>query len=192
HGDAAVDRTTTEPAAAAGLADRGVGVVRVGHRANGREAGAVNAALLTRVEAQDGPTLVATDVLGIGPGGTRDLTALARLHLDVVDDRADRHALERHGVARLHVDLAAGRDHLVAGSKTLGRNDVAQLAVVILDQRDEGGAVRIILQPLDRRLDVELDAAEVDHAVRALVPAATVERGGAAGVVAAALAVETL
>src|SRR5690606_38721704 len=104
HGHAAVGGLATQPAAATGLADRGVGVVLVGDRTHRREAAAMDAALLARVEAQDRPALVAAHILGIGAGRTRDLTALAGLHLDVVHDGAHRHPLERHGIARLHVD----------------------------------------------------------------------------------------
>ena len=80
------------------------------------------------------------------------------LHLDVVDDRADRHVGQRHRVARLDVDLLAG-DHLVARRETLRRQDIGQLAVLILDQRDEGRPVRIVFQPLDRRRHVDLASA---------------------------------
>ena len=76
--------------------------------------------------------------------------ALAELQLDIVDDRADRHVADRHGVAGLDVDLIAG-DHLVADGEALRRQDVGQLAVGVADQRDEGGAVRIVFDPLDRR-----------------------------------------
>ena len=106
HGDAAGDRLPAEPADATGLADRGVGMVLVRDRADRGEARAMHAALLTGVEAEDRPTLVATDILGVGTGRTGDLATLAGLHLDVVHDGADRHALERHGIARLHVDGA--------------------------------------------------------------------------------------
>ena len=151
----------------------------------------MDAALLTRVEAKDRPTGVAADILRIGTGRTRDLTALAGLHLDVVDDGADRHALERHGIARLHVGGAERGDHLVAGAETLRRDDVGKLAIGVLDQRDPGGAVRIILEPLDSRRLLEAHATEVDHAVRALVTAATMVRSDATGVVAAARLAET-
>ena len=43
---------------------------------------------------------------------------------------------ERHGVARLHVDMLA-RDHRVAGREPLRRQDVGELAVLVFDQRDE-------------------------------------------------------
>src|SRR4029079_18558777 len=53
HGDTAVVRHATLPALAAGLADRGVHVVGVGHRADGGETAAMHQALLGRVETQD-------------------------------------------------------------------------------------------------------------------------------------------
>jgi hypothetical protein len=93
--------------------------------------------------------------------------------------------LQRHRVARLHVDGGAS-DHLVAHCETLRRQDVGQLAVLILDQRDEGGAVRIVFDPLDRRRHIELRALEVDDAVRTLVAAADEAGGDAAVIVAAA------
>src|SRR5690606_19668908 len=188
HGHAAVDGLAAQPAAATGLADRGIGVILVRDRADGREAGAVHAALLARVEAQDRPALVAAHILGIGTGRARDLTALAGLHLDVVDDGADRHALERHRVARLHVDTGERRHHLVAGRETLRGEDIGEFAVIVLHERDERGPVRIVFQPLDSADRIELGAAEIDHAVGALVSAATVKGGDPAVIVAAALA----
>ena len=123
HGDAAIVRALAEPAVAAGLADRGVHVVGIGHRAERGEALAVHQALLARIQADDHVALVAADDLRIGAGRTRDRAALADLHLDVVDDGADRHVGERHGVAGLHVDLLAG-DHRVADGEPLRREDV--------------------------------------------------------------------
>ena len=76
---------------------------------------------------------------------------------------------------------ALAGDDLVADSQALRRQDVVQLAVLILHQRDEGGAVRIVLEPLDRRRHVELAALEVDDAIGALVAAAD-EAGGDAAV----------
>src|SRR6185437_1253427 len=187
HGDATVDRLAAEPAIAASLADRGVGVVLIGHRADRREARAMHAALLARIEAQDRPTLVAADILGIGAGRAGNLGTLLRLHLDVVHDGADRHALERHRIARLHVGLAQRGHHLVAGGKPLRGNDVSLLAVLILDEGDERGAIGIVFQPLDRRHGVVAGAAEVDDAIRPLVAAAAMERGDAPAIVAPTL-----
>ena len=80
-------------------------------------------------------------------------------------------AADRHRIARLDVDLLAG-DDLVADRQALRRQDVGLLAVLVPDQRDERGAVGIVLDPLDRRRDVELAALEVDDAIASLVTAA--------------------
>src|SRR6185437_2234533 len=73
HGDAAIMRTAAHPALATCLADRGVHVIGVRHRADGGAAAAVHQALLARVQTQDDVILVATDELGVGAGGTGEL-----------------------------------------------------------------------------------------------------------------------
>src|SRR5262249_8094592 len=171
HDDAAVMRTPAEPTGTPRLADRDVHVIRVRHRTDGAAATAVHQALLARIHAQDDVVLVATDDLGVGAGGTRHLATLADLQLDIVHDRTDRDVAERHHVARLHVDIVAG-NHRIADGQTLRREDISLLAIGIFDQRDEGGTVWIILQPLHGRGNVDLVALEVDHAVGLLVAAA--------------------
>src|SRR5690606_22195714 len=96
HGDAAIVRTLAAPAGPASLAVVDVAVIRVGNGTDGGDARTVHQALLAGVQPQDRHALVATDQLGVGPGGAGDLTALARLELHIVDDRADRHGRERH------------------------------------------------------------------------------------------------
>src|ERR1700754_2074638 len=69
HGDAAVMRLAAEPAVAAGLADRDIHVIRIGHSTNGAGAAAVNQALLAGVQPNDHVVMVAADQLGVGAGG---------------------------------------------------------------------------------------------------------------------------
>src|SRR5947209_13836569 len=185
HRDAAVVRATAHPTRAAGLADRGVHVIRIRHRADRGAATAVHQALLARVQADDHVVLVATDELGVGARGTGELAALPDLGLDIVDDRADRHVAERHDVARLHVDIVAGDDGVTHG-QALRRQDVGLHAVLVCEQRNETGAVRIVFEPLDGRGNVDLVALEVDGPQRPLVAAAAETHGDAAGVVATA------
>ena len=109
------------------------------------------------------------------------------LHLDIVHDGADRHRRKPHRVAGLHVDLLAG-DHRVADGEALRREDVGELAVLVLHERDEGGAVGIVFETLDARGHVEFAALEIDDAIALLVAAALPAHGHAAGVVAAAIA----
>src|SRR5262245_585652 len=182
HGDTAIVRAATAPTATAGLAIVHVAVVRVRHSADRCKARAVHDALFARIEAQDRHALVAPDELGIGAGRPRDLATLARLQLDVVDDGADRHRRKRHGIARLHVHGLARHD-LVTGGDALRRQDVGELAVLVFDQRNESGPVRIIFKTLDRCRHVELAALEVDDAVRTLVAATDETRRHAAVIV---------
>src|SRR6185436_14519209 len=67
------------------------------------------------------------------------------------------------------------------------RQDVRLEAVGVVEQRDAGRAVRVVLDRGDLRRDVVLAALEVDDAVAALVAAALMARRDAAVVVAAAL-----
>ena len=182
HGHAAIVRTAPHPALAAGLADRRIHVIGVRHRPDARHAAAEHETLLARIQPQDDVVLVAPDDLRVGTGRARELTALADLELDIVDDRADRHVRHRHRIAGLHVDMLA-RDHNVADRETLRREDVGQLAVVVLQQRDEAGAVRIVFEPLDLGRHVELAALEIDLAIGLLMAAAAIARGNVAVIV---------
>ena len=145
----------------------------------------MNQALLAGIQPQDDIFAVAADDLRIGAGGPGDLAALADLDLDIVDDGADRNVRDRHRIARLHVDMLAG-DDAVARGQPLRRQNIGELAVLVFDQRDEGGAVRIVFDPLDLGRHIELAALEVDLAVGLLVAAAAEARGDVAVIVAAA------
>src|SRR5262249_17616482 len=185
HRYAAVVRHAPHPALTPSLADRNVHVVRVGHRADRRHAAAVHQALLGRVEPQDHVFAVAADDLRVGAGRARKLPTLADLELDVVHDRADRDVAERHGVARLHVDVVARHDR-VADREPLRRQDIGLLAVAVRDQPDQAGPVGIVLDALDGGRGIGPGALEVDRAVGLLVAAAAEARRDAAEVVAAA------
>ena len=76
--------------------------------------------------------------------------------------------------------------------ESLAVQDVALLAVRILDERDARGAVRIVLDLLHRADDAELVALEVDDAVLALVTAADAAHRDVAVIVAAAALLERL
>src|SRR6185437_1424521 len=65
-----------------------------------------------------------------------------------------------------------GSDDGVADLQALRRQDIGLFAIGVADERDEGGAVRIVLQTLDRARDVKLAALEVDDAVQLLGAAA--------------------
>ena len=93
---------------------------------------------------------------------------------------------KRQGVARLDVGLGAGDDD-VAHGKALGAQDVGLGTVDVVEQRDAGGAVGVVLDRGDLGRHAVLVALEVDDAVLTLVAAALVAGGHAALVVAAGL-----
>src|SRR5690606_25788363 len=118
-----------------------------------------------------------------GAGTAGDLAALARLQLDVVHHRTHRHVAQRHRIARLDRRIGAGA-HFIAHRHAARGEDVATLAIGVLDQRDVRGAVRIVLERLDDAGDTVLVALEIDDAVLLARTTALVAGGYAAGVVA--------
>src|SRR6185437_11070066 len=94
HGDAAHVRPAAHVADAPGLAEHLVHVIRVRHRADRGHAAVEHHAQLAGAEADLGVAGVAADQLGVGPGRTGDLAALAGLQLDVVHHRTDRQAAQ--------------------------------------------------------------------------------------------------
>ena len=99
----------------------------------------------------------------------------------------ERDVAERHRVAGLDVGVAAG-DDLVADLHAVGREDVALVAVDVVEERDARRAVGVVLDGRDQRGDADLVALPVDDAVALLVSAAAEARGDAPVVVAAARA----
>src|SRR5688572_12387672 len=77
------------------------------------------------------------------------------------------------------------RHYGVAHREALRREDVGELAVVIFQQRDEAGAVRIVFEALDLGRHIELAPLEVDLAIALLVAAPAETHRGAAVIVAA-------
>ena len=129
--------------------------------------------------------------LSSSTGGADELSALAGVHLNVVDDGTDRDVGDGQAVAGQDVGVGAGHDD-VAGLQADRSDDVALLAVLVLDESDERAAVGVILQAQDGRGDVHLVALEVDDAVLLLVAAAVVTDGDAAVAVAAGVLLDSL
>ena len=105
--------------------------------------------------------------------------------LDRVHDGTGRDVAQRQVVAGLDVGLGSGLDH-VALAELVRRDDVALLAVGVVQQRDAGGAVGVVLDVRDLGGHAVLVVTtEVDHTVGALVATALVAGGDATAVVAA-------
>src|SRR4051794_2938420 len=99
HRRAARLRAHTHVTLAAGLAHRDVLVVGVAHDTDSGAAIGADQAHLARGQTQRGHRALLGHELDAHAGGAAELGAAARLELDVVDERADRHRGQRHRVA---------------------------------------------------------------------------------------------
>src|SRR5262249_31975573 len=136
------------PAHAAGLAPVDVGLLGVAHLTDRRAAAQVDVADLARRHTQLGVGAVLGDELHAHTGRAGDLRAATGLELDGVDDRTGRDVAQRQAVAGLDVGRGAVLDQR-ALLQALGGEDVALLAVGVVQQRDARGAVRVVLDVSD-------------------------------------------
>src|ERR1041385_1343862 len=191
HGRAADLGPLAQPARAAGLAARLVLVLQVADLAQGGLAAHVDAAQLGRGHAHDGVAALLGQELRRGARRADQLAATAQRQLDVVDRRADGDPLQRQRVADADRGVGAAHDR-VPDLQAQRRQDVALLAVPVVDQRDPRGAVGVVLDRGDLARHAVLVAPEVDLAVRAAAVATAVAHRHLALVVAAGMARELL
>jgi len=185
HGDPADPGRPAQPAGPSRLAEADALVGGIAHLADRGLALDVDLPDLAGGKPHLGVGALLGHELGVGAGGADHLGPLAGPQLDVVDERPQGDVAQGHGVAGLDVGRGA-RDDRIAHLQLRRGDDVALLAVGVADERDARRAVRVVFDGLHLRRDVRLLAAEVHHAVLALVPAAAVAARHAAGVVPAA------
>src|SRR5205814_8640702 len=94
---------------------------------------------------------------------------------------AERDAGEREGVADEDVGVRA-RHHGRADLQSVRREDVALLAVDVIQQRDARAAIGIVLNRRDLRGNPTLVTLEVDVAIALLVAAADEARSHTSGI----------
>src|SRR6478752_1410890 len=185
HGDTTDGRALALPPHPAGLAPVDVALLGVAHLADRGAAAQVDVADLARRHTQLGVGAVLGDELDLRTCGAGDLGAAARLQLDGVHGGTRRDVAQRQAVARLDVRRRTVLDG-VALLQPVRREDVALLAVGVVQQRDPRSAVGVVLDVCDLgRHAVLVVATEVDDTVGALVATTDVAGGDPAGVVAA-------
>src|SRR6185295_18194015 len=185
HGHAADRRANALPAIAPGLADRLVLVIEVPDLSHRGVAVHEGLAHLPGGQPQQGITALASDQLGPDTRGAGQLAALSGAELDVVQRGAEGNRPHGQGVPGLDVRLRRGH-HRLADPQAVRRQDVATLAVGVTEQRDVRRPIRVVLDGLDPRRDVDLVPAEINHAVAPLVAAALVSDCDLTAVVASA------
>src|SRR6267142_5349984 len=176
HHGAAHRRTKPLPAHAPGLADRHVLVVEVADLADGRHALEGDVAHLARGQLDGGPVALLGEQLRLRARAPAQLRAPTLLQLDVVHEGADGDVPDGQRVARQDVRLRAGHHDLVH-LEAVRRDDVALLAVAVVQQRQPRRAIRVVLDRRHPRRDAELFAPEVHVAQHPLGPAPAMADG---------------
>ena len=147
--------------------------------ADGRHAVGRNAPHFGRRQFQQRHRAFARNQLRLRAGRTRHLRAFAGPQFNVVDDGAGGNILEGQGIADQDVGFGSGRNR-GADHQTFGRDDVALLAIRIVQQRDARRTVRIVFDRGDFRRNAEFVALEIDDPVSLLVAARDEARSHAA------------
>src|SRR5205823_7881978 len=112
----------------------------------------------------------ARDQLSLRAGRTGHLAALAGLQLDIVDYGAGRNIFERKRIADQNIGRGSGQN-LAPDFETRGGQDVALLAIDVVQQGNARTAVRVVFDGGNDGRDARLVALEIDFAIGFLVAA---------------------
>ncbi len=176
HGNAANVRPASLPARSAGLAQPDIHVVGVADHPHRGPALSRDSPNLARRQRDLRPVSIAGRQDRADTRRAAELAAAARLHLDVVDGQAGRDLGQRNAVAHLGLGIGAARD-AHAGGQAIGRQDVPLFPIFVLDERDPGRAIRVVLDVSHGgRLAVAITAHPIDDSVFALVAATAMSR----------------
>src|ERR1700760_600507 len=187
HGHAAVGGADALPAVASRLADGYVLVVRIAHLPDRCHALDQHAPRLAGRQLQQSVVTFLRNKLCLSASRAHHLRALARPQFDIVHRGAGGNALERQRVADQDVRIRTAHYRL-ANLQTYRLDDVALLAIRIVDQRNTRRAIGIVFDRRHFARHAKLLAFEIDQAQLLLVPAAVVPHGHITGVAATARA----
>ena len=189
HGNAPVVRLLAQPPLATGLAVLDVLVFGVTHLTDGCLAENMHLADLARRELDLGVVAFLRNKLRPHACAADHLRAFAGAKLDVVDNRARRDLVYRHGVPGKDVSPLTGDDRL-AHAETVGTKDVTFFAVGVVEEGEACGTVGIVLDGRHLGGYPVLVSLEIDDAVSPLVAASAKTDGEASARVAPSRFVE--
>ena len=184
HNDTTDGRANAEPARTASRTRGFIHVIDIGNLTHDGEAFFRNVANFATRELDLAELAVFSDEFCTCTCGTSDLSALARFHFDVVDNGVQRDVAERNSVTHAEFGAFAGIQHVT--NLDFGRgDDVAALAVLVLDQSDTSRTVRIVFDRFNGAGDACKLALEVDDTIQFLVTTTATAGGDFTGVVTA-------
>src|SRR6476661_2770487 len=177
HHDTTDGRALALPAHTAGLAPVDVRLFGVADLTDRGAAANVDATDFAGRHTQRGVGAFLTEQLDAGSGRAGHLRAATRAEFHRVDGRTRRDVAQGQVVAGLDVGAGTGLDRCTL-EQALGGDDVALLAVRVVQQGDTRGAVGVVLDVSDLgRHAVLVVATEIDQPVGALVSATLVPGG---------------
>ena len=185
HDDTTVVGAASEPAAASCLTAGFQSVVGVADNADGGAAGEKDLAGLARRQFDNRVVTLAAGQLSEGTGRASHRGALAGLEFNTMDKGTDGYLSQGEGIAYFRSNILAA-DHSLTDLKAVGSDDIGFGAVNIVEKRDTGGAVGIILDALDNSLDTVVVSLEIDKTQFSLVAAAAIAGAQLAGAVTSA------
>src|SRR5208282_1929812 len=176
HGHPAYRGTPSLPARASRLAVSDLLVVLIAHLAHRGHAVQVEPPYLAGGKLDQRNLALFREELRRAARRAHYLSAFARKKLQVVDRRSGRNVTDGHGVPRQNV-RAGPSGHRHPHLETDGIQNVALLAIGVMQQREKRRTVRVVLDRGHPRRDSRLVAAIVHHAIHALVAAAAMPDG---------------
>ena len=168
HNDTTDGRANAEPARAACRTRGFIHVIDIGNLTHDGEAIFRNVANFATRELDLAEFAVFSDEFCTCTSGTSDLSALARFHFDVVDNGVQRNIAERNSVTDAEFGTFARIQH-ITNLDVSRSDDVAALAVQVLDQSDTSGTVRIVFDRFDSAGDASELTLEIDDTIQFLV-----------------------
>src|SRR6266852_2778446 len=185
HGHTTNRRLFSAPPRPSRLAKGLVLVVQVTHLAHGRLAFHAELAHFARRHLHQRQVAFLAQQLRRRSRGAHGLSAASRVQLQVVHHRSGRNVADLQGIARKNVRALASRNRR-AHRKPHRVQDVALVAVRVMQQRNVSAAVRVVFDGRYRCRYAFFVAAEINHAILLLVLATTVPHHYFAAVVASA------
>ena len=169
----------------AGFAQAFILMVGIGQLPDAGPAVEQDAPHLPRRQANQHIVALPRQHLRAGAGSPHQLSSSTWRQFEVVNHRASGDIPQRQGVSGADFGIRAGL-HLVAYRKVHRRQDIGFFAVGVVQQRDTGGAVRVVFNGLYGSRHAVLAPLEVNSPVHPPRTAAAMVGGDASLVVAAA------